>query len=132
VSTGALILLDTTVLIDVSRGREPASSWLDEKLRQADRVCVSAVSVAELFAGLPPALRAEWQRFIGDLTHWDVTEEIAVLAGTMRYDLARQGRTILTPDALIAATAAHYGASVATANTRDFVISGVTIVRLAH
>jgi predicted nucleic acid-binding protein len=132
VSTGALFLHDTTVLVEVSRGREPASSWVGRTLRGPDRVCVSVVSVAELFAGLRPALRVEWQGFIDDLMHWDVTNEIAIRAGILRYDLARQGRTILTPDALIAATAGHYGAALVTANIKDFSGIGVDIVQLAH
>jgi predicted nucleic acid-binding protein len=123
-------LLDTTVLIDVSRSREPAASWLQETLRQSTQVCVSAVTVAELFAGLRPALRLDWQDFIDDLTHWDVTREIAIQAGVFRYDLARRGRTILIADTLIAATAAVYGATLVTANIKDYPMPNLRLLRL--
>src|SRR5215203_1194113 len=82
VRTRSLYLLDTTVLIDVARRKEPATSWLGDTLRRSDQVCVSAVTVAEFFAGVRPAQRIEWQRFIDGLTHWDVTREIAIRAGT--------------------------------------------------
>lgn len=130
-STSALYLLDTTVLIDVARGKEPATSWLGDTLRRSDQICVSAVAVAEFFAGVRPVQRVDWQGFIDGLTHWDVTKEIAIRAGILRYDLARQGRTILIPDALIAATAIVYGAPLATANIKDFSVPGLVTLRLA-
>jgi len=132
VRTRSLYLLDTTVLIDVARRKEPATSWLGDTLRRSDQVCVSAVTVAEFFAGVRPAQRIEWQRFIDGLTHWDVTREIAIRAGTLRYDLARQGRAILILDALIAATAIAYGASLATANIKDFSVPGLATLRLGR
>ncbi|MBA3450226.1 MAG: type II toxin-antitoxin system VapC family toxin [Chloroflexia bacterium] len=129
-STDGLFLLDTTVLVDVSRGREPAFSWLRESLRRQQQLCISAVSVAELFAGLSPRRREEWREFINDLTHWDVTTEIGILAGILRYDLARRGRTIHIPDALIAATALVYGAALVTDNVKDFPMPEIKTVRL--
>ena len=92
-------LLDTTVLIDVARRREPATSWLSNTIRRPIQTCVSAVTVAEFFAGVRPEQRRDWQYFIDGLTHWEVTKEIAIRAGILRYDLAREGRTcrLLTP-----------------------------------
>ena len=83
-------MLDTTVLIDVARRREPATSWLNRIVRRPVQTCVSAVTVAEFFAGLRPEQRRDWQYFIDRLTDWDVTKEIAIRAGIFRYDLARE------------------------------------------
>ncbi len=130
-SASALYLLDTTVLIDVARGKEPATSLLGDTLRRSDQICVSAVAVAEFFAGVRPVQRVEWQDLIDGLTYWDVTEEIAIRAGILRYDLASQGRIILIPDALIAATAIVYGAPLATANIKDFSVPWLVTLRLA-
>jgi len=58
-------LLDTTVLIEASRHREPALSWLHEALQTPDEVGVCAVIVAEFFAGLRPDERPRWESFIG-------------------------------------------------------------------
>jgi tRNA(fMet)-specific endonuclease VapC len=124
-------LLDTTVLVDVSRGRQPALSWLNKALIRPGQVCVSTVTVAEFFAGVRPPQRGHWQAFIEQLTHWDVTTEIAIRAGTLRYDLARQGRALLIADALIAATAITHGAVLVTSNIRDFSGTGVTGISLA-
>lgn len=124
-------LLDTTVLIDVSRGRQPALSWLDQALQRPGQACVSTVTVAEFFAGVRPSQRRDWQIFIEKLTQWDVTTEIAIRAGALRYDLARQGRALFIADALIAATAIAYGAVLVTANLRDFSLTGVAGISLA-
>lgn len=126
-----MYLLDTTVLIDVSRRRQAAVVWLSGALRGSEQVCISAVSVAEFFAGLHPEHRLEWQNFVDELTHWDVTKDIAMLAGGIRYDLARRGRVIEIPDALIAATAMAYGAQLVTANIRDFAETAVATILLS-
>jgi predicted nucleic acid-binding protein len=124
------ILLDTTVLIDISRRREPSTSWVQDAIRNAAELCVSAITGAEFFAGLPPSERATWEAFLTELTHVDVTKEIAILAGTYRYDMARRGRTILIPDALIAATAIATAATLVTANIKDFPLAEIKTIRL--
>jgi predicted nucleic acid-binding protein len=123
-------VLDTTVLIDVARRREPATSWLSTTIRRRTQTCVSAVTVAEFFAGVRPEQRRDWQYFIDGLTHWDVTNEVAIRAGILRYDLARQGRAMQIADALIAATAMVHGAALVTANITDFAVAGLTTIRL--
>ena len=123
-------VLDTSVLIDASRDREPGASWLQRVLVQPHSVAVSAVTVAEFFAGLEPRERGGWSTFIETLTHWDTTREIAIQAGIFRYDAARRGQVIQIPDALIAATAMVVGATLATSNVRHFGSLGVPIVRL--
>jgi predicted nucleic acid-binding protein len=88
------------------------------------------VTVAEFFAGLRPEQRRDWQHFIDRLTHWEVTKEIGIRAGVLRYDLARDGRTMHIADALIAATAVVNGAALVTSNVKDFAVPGVTTIRL--
>ena len=123
-------MLDTTVLIDVARRREPTTSWLNKTVRRPIQTCVSAVTVAEFFAGVRPEQRRDWQYFIDGLTHWEVTKEIAIRAGILRYYLAREGRTLQIADALIAATAVVHGAALVTANITDFAVAGLTTIRL--
>jgi predicted nucleic acid-binding protein len=123
-------LLDTTVLIEASRLREPALSWLREALRKSDEVGVCAVIVAEFFAGLRPDERPRWETFVAELTYWASTREMARQAGIYRYTYARLGRTIQTADALIAATAAAVGATLVTDNIKDFPMPEIKTTRL--
>lgn len=108
-TTRASYLLDTTVLVDVSREREPTASWTRALLRGPNIVGVSAVNVAELFAGLRPSERDRWASFVAELRYWEITPTVAIRAGIFRHDYARRGRIILIPDALIAATAEAVG-----------------------
>jgi predicted nucleic acid-binding protein len=119
----APLLLDSTVLTDISRQREPSSSWFQDAAWGPNELCVSAVSFAEYFAGLRPEQRSSWREFISNLTHLDVTKDIAVRAGIFRFELARQGRILLIPDALIAAKAIAHRAILVTANIKDFPVS---------
>jgi len=126
-----LYLLDTTVLIDVSRRRPVAVSWFDDAMRGPAQICVSAVAVAEFFAGLRPEHRQVSRDLIDELTHWDVNKDIAMPAGSLRYDLARRGQVLQIPDALIAATALAYSAELVTANIRHFAAAGVPTILLS-
>jgi predicted nucleic acid-binding protein len=126
---GVRFLVDTTVLIDVSRHREPALTWLRNALQRPDEVGVCAVTVAEFFAGLRPDERARWEAFIGQLTFWVTTRDMAQQAGSYRYDYARRGRVIPTADAIIAATAAAVGATLVTDNAKDFPMPGLSLIQ---
>lgn len=126
---GGPYLLDTTVLIDLSREREPTASWTRELLRGPHVVGVSTVNVAEWFAGLRPAERARWARFVDELQYWEITPAVAIRAGILRYDYARLGRTILIPDALVAATAEAVGAILVTGNVKHFPMPELTVRR---
>lgn len=125
-------LVDTTVLIDASRQQEPALTWMQTALRDRVVVAVSTISIAEFVTGFRPDERPRWEAFTDELTHWNVTTGIAVRAGGLRYELRRQGRTLLLPDALIAATAIAHGAVLVTANVKDFSVAGVALIPLTR
>jgi predicted nucleic acid-binding protein len=122
-------LVDTTVLIDASRHREPALSWLQDAIQRPDEVGVCAVIVAEFFAGLRPDERSRWETFIDALTYWDTTRDMAQQAGIYRYHYARRGRVINTADAVIAVTAVSVGATLVTDNVKDFPMPGLELVQ---
>ena len=54
------------------------------------------------------------------LDYHEITREIAKEAGRYRYEFSRQGIALSTPDTLVAATAIARGATLITANIRDF------------
>ena len=124
-------LVDTTSLIDFSKGAEPQTSRLLALLNDpAHDVGVCDVVVAEFFAGVGPADRPAWQRFFATLAYWDIPLAAAVEAGEDRYASARQGQAIATADALIATAARTHGAVLITENPKDYPMTDVTLLSL--
>lgn len=123
-------LLDTTVLIDVSRNHQPTRAGVQALLAAGEELGVSPVSIAEFYSGLREGERAAADAFFATVQTWDLDHRVAVRAGDLRRALFRQGRTIALPDALIAATALAVGAVVLTTNVRHFSLPGLTVLPL--
>lgn len=113
-------LLDTTSLIDFSRGLEPSTACVKHLLVSSDEVGVCPVTVAELFAGLQPRRHHEWNTLLSDLLFWPISYSASVQAGTWQYAFARQGIQIGMMDALVAAVADEMGATIVTSNGKHF------------
>jgi tRNA(fMet)-specific endonuclease VapC len=123
-------LLDTTCLIDFSKQREPADSFLLGATKAGDQLGICAINVAEFYAGLPPQSHTKWDRFVGSLDYWDITRPAAVRAGEYRYEFARKGQILSTTDALVAAVARENQAIVATSNVKDYPMADVQLFPL--
>ena len=99
-------LVETTTWIDYSKGIEPPRSRLDALIENPrHEIGVCDVIVAEFMSGVAPVDRPAWERRFESLVYWEIPLDAAVLAGVDRYDFARGGRHLRTPDVLIAATA---------------------------
>ncbi len=95
---------------------------------QQNRLGVCCVSVTELYAGTDQESRAAADRLIDGLEYYEVSREAATEAGRYRYEFARRGTTLSTADTLIAATAIAQGATLITANTRDFPMEDIQLL----
>lgn len=113
-------LLDTSALIDFSKGREPATSLVLQLITEGDDVGVCAVNVAEFSAGLPPEARQQWRDFLMAVSYWDAGQAVAQQAGTWRYQFAVRGTPLSTADVLIAAVAHEQRATSSPATSRIF------------
>jgi toxin FitB len=124
-------LVDTNVLGELSRKRPHPGvlAWA----ASVRRVALSVITVEEVLFGLA-------RQPIGRVRIWfdqfltrhcevlDITKPIAVLAGTLRGQLASHGQVRTQADILIAATAAHHGLTLVTRNVRDFEGCGVNVL----
>lgn len=116
----ARYLLDTTVLIDVSRGIEPVWSRLQSLADASEDLAVCAISVTEFYSGVPLGQRDRWNAWVNTFHYWDIFREAAVQAGIYRQRYARMGRAVHTPDALLAALAAAHGAIILTGHINHY------------
>lgn len=128
------VLIDTSVLIDIERGRAD----LDASIGDADRA-ISAVTASELLHGVHRAAdartRARRQAFVEhiltalDPIPIDVRVARAHAAAWAHLDAA--GTPIGAHDLWIAATALAHGYTVVTANVRDFRrVPGLAVTRV--
>jgi predicted nucleic acid-binding protein len=134
-----MIILDTNVVSELLR---PAPNhavlrWLDGQ--DTYDFYLSAIVVAELYTGITcmpeGKRRSELQNRLDLILEKEFPERIlpfdtacaiqhAELMGANR----RRGTLVSIPDNQIAATCLHYGAALATRNTKDFIYSGVTLI----
>jgi predicted nucleic acid-binding protein len=116
----AAVLLDTTVLIDLLRGRPDAVGRLRALRDSADAVYACAINVEEIVRGLKPSEHVSARRLFAGLRMARLGDGEGWLAGTWRRDFAARGRTLAQADCLIAAAAVGVGARLATGNPKDF------------
>lgn len=111
------LLIDTDVLIDYLRDRAEAVSYLESV---TDQMLVSAVTVAELYAGVREGKeRAALDSFIKAFEVVPVDWEIAIKGGLYRRDYGKSHGTGLA-DAIMAATAEVRQAELVTLNKKHF------------
>jgi predicted nucleic acid-binding protein len=123
-------LLDSTALIEFSRGIEPAQSRILSLIEAGHTVGVCGVTVAEFYSGSPYGSAPKVDRLIDRLPCWDVSLEVGRLAGAYRYTFLQQHRKLPTADTLIAAVARHQQATLLTNNVRDFPMTDIAVERL--
>ena len=116
----ALLLLDTSVLIDHLRGLAPAVGRLTAALDAGDELWSVTVVRAEILAGARPAEEEPIARLFGLLRWVDVTPELADAAGRLAATYLRSHPGVDTVDYLVAAGAQHLDAELLTLNVRHF------------
>lgn len=123
---GAL-LLDTTVVIDLLRGRHGATARMRELREVGDSPHACAITVEETVRGLrPPEQEAAGRLFTG-LRIVPLNEEEGWCAGQWRREHAAHGQTLAQADCLVAAAALSVGGRLATGNPKDFPMPELTV-----
>ncbi len=128
------MILDTTFIVDLIRGRDDAISCLDDVRARNRPQKVSAMTVLELYEGVKRTERSEDER----QAVLDVLDSKAVVpashdlmrhAGEISGDLYRAGTPIDREDCVVAATALLEDEPVITRNRSHFDrIEGLDVV----
>jgi predicted nucleic acid-binding protein len=112
-----MIVLDTSVLIDVLRG-DAAAVRFATGLKEVP--ACSEVTRVEVLRGLRSDERRAAERLFATIRWVPVDEAIARVAGEFGRSFRASHRAISTPDLIVAATARVLTARPATMNVRDF------------
>jgi len=113
-------LLDTTTIIDHLRGKKEVNSRLEEIGRRGDTAGCCCINIAETYAGMKEKEKDKTDRFIETLYYFEVTREIAQLAGELRRKYIKKGIILATTDVVIAATATRYRLTLLTKNVKHY------------
>jgi tRNA(fMet)-specific endonuclease VapC len=122
-----MICLDTNIVIAVinRRGR-PVRARLMQALMDGTMVGIPSIALYEIWYGIKKSARpqenaANLSTFLAlDVTPWRFEPQDAEEAGDIRVGLERRGTPIGPYDILIAAQARRRGATLVTANAREF------------
>ncbi|HEY8807701.1 MAG TPA: PIN domain-containing protein [Candidatus Limnocylindria bacterium] len=123
----AAVLLDTTVIIDLLRGRADARRRLTQLHGSGDSPYVCAINVEETVRGLTPSERDVARALFSGLRIVPLTDVEGWRAGEWRRSYASRGTTLAQADCLIAAAAVAIGGRLATGNPRDFPMAELVV-----
>ena len=112
-----IILLDTDVLVDFFRGHSKAVTFVNA---QSNRIILSSIVVAELYAGVRrDNEQAALDNFVSLFRVVPVSADIARAGGLYKRDYGRSHGVGLA-DAIIAATAEAENAELKTLNIKHY------------
>jgi predicted nucleic acid-binding protein len=118
-----ILLLDTTVLLDVLRARQNRRSQLAELIGGGHVLATAAINIGEVYAGMRLGEENRTEAFLSSLDCYPITGAIARRAGSLKSAWAHKGRTLSLADMMVAATALEHGLSLLTDNRKDFPLS---------
>lgn len=116
----AAVLLDTTVLIDLLRGRGGAARRLAALREAGDEPWTSAINVEEIARGLRERERVSTAALVRGLRIASLGRDEGWRAGQWRRRFAEDGVTLAQADCLIAAAAVGIRGRLATGNPKHF------------
>jgi predicted nucleic acid-binding protein len=121
------MVIDTDILIDHFHDHKAATSFIRDTLLTGRELFISISTVAEILAGMRPGEESDTETLLSLFTICPADESIARTAGKYLNQYAASHKLDLG-DALIAATAAHLGAELATRNAKHYPMTDVQVL----
>jgi predicted nucleic acid-binding protein len=124
-----IVLVDTSILIDLFRKTDKANSALVSLVRQGYIYCISAITEFEIYTGTTSAQVDFWNDFLEKTNILAFDQTVAKVAVDLNKGLKRKRKLIDLADLFIAATAISNNLPFATLNKKHFDrIDGLTII----
>ena len=121
-----MILLDTDILIDHFHGHQAALDFMAGQLNAGETVAISVITLTEFSGGMRPGEAESTRRLLSLFRVLPVDHEVAQQAGVYLRTYRRSHRLELA-DALIAATARQYQATLYTRNLKHYPMDDLTV-----
>jgi predicted nucleic acid-binding protein len=126
----AVYLLDTTVIVDTLNGKNARYEFLEGLLVQRNLLACCSINVTEVFAGVRPKEIEATEAFLRNLRYYEVTWEIARLAGDLQRQWRGKGLNLSLPDVTIAAVALAHRLTLLTDNKKHFPMTELSLLPL--
>lgn len=120
-------LLDTTFIIDVLNNQRKRFAVMKDLLAQQHELACCAINVAEVYAGMREPETQRTEALLRSLEYVPISWEASRLAGYLRQEWARKGKTFLLADMIIAAVCLTEALTLVTDNRKDFAMPGLTL-----
>jgi predicted nucleic acid-binding protein len=115
-----ILLLDTTVLLDILRAGHDRRSLLAQLLAGGHTLATGALNIGEVYSGMRPGEESRTEAFLSSLDCYPLTGAIARRAGSLKSTWARKGKALSLADMIVAATVLEHGLTLMTDNRKDF------------
>jgi predicted nucleic acid-binding protein len=126
----ATFLLDTSVIIDALNDKKDRNSWLVALVERGNTLACCPINVAEVYAGLRPNEEQRTAELLHSLQLYSITFPVAELAGRLKREYGRKGKTLSVADTIIAAVAIQNRLTLVTDNIKDFPMDGLSLYPL--
>lgn len=114
------LLLDTTFLIDVLNDRRGRADLMEQLILEQHTLACCAINVAEVYVGLRAPEAQKTEALLRQLAYVPIRWEAAKLAGDLKREWARKGKTLSLTDMTIAAVCLSEGITLVTGNRKHF------------
>lgn len=115
-----IILVDTSILIDLFRKTDKNNSALISLVRQGYTYCISAITEYEIYTGAALGQIEFWDNFLQKTEVLPFDKAVAKVAVEINRELKMKRKLIAIPDLFIAATAMANNLPFATLNKKHF------------
>ena len=116
------ILIDTDIVINFLRGKEKARDFL-LSVAEDCTLCCSVITIAEIYAGMREQEKEKTDDLLDSLNIIEVNRTIAEKAGRYRSEIRSQKLEL--DDCIIAASAFHLSALLATSNEKHYPMTDI-------
>jgi predicted nucleic acid-binding protein len=125
-------LLDTSVIIDALNNKRNRPTLLLDLVKSGHVLACCAINITEVYAGLRPKEEAATEELFASLRHVPIMPPAARLAGELKRNYSRKGKTLNLGDVIVAAVAIYNELTLLTDNVKDFPMKNLLLYPLPN